>query len=58
MGMLDCKLVNTSMHPNVKLLPGQGKPLVDSERYRILVGKLTYFIITHPNISFTVSVIN
>ena len=26
-GMLDCKPVNTLMDPNVKLVPGQGKPI-------------------------------
>ena len=26
-GMLDCKPVDTFMDPNVKLVPGQGKPL-------------------------------
>ena len=32
--MLDCKLVDTSMDPNVKLVPGQGEPLCDPGRYR------------------------
>ena len=26
-GMLDCKLVDTPMDPNVKLVPGEGEPL-------------------------------
>ena len=33
-GMLDCKPVDTSMDPNVKLIPGQGEPLRDPRRYR------------------------
>ena len=32
-GMLDCKLVNTPMDPNVKLVPGQGESLEDLGRY-------------------------
>ena len=32
--MLDCKPVDTSMDPNVKLVPGQGKLLRDTGRYR------------------------
>ena len=31
--MLDCKLVDTPMDPNVKLVPSQGKPLRDPGRY-------------------------
>ncbi|RVW48779.1 Retrovirus-related Pol polyprotein from transposon RE1 [Vitis vinifera] len=38
-GMLDCKLVDTPMDPNVKLIPGQGEPLRDPGRYRLLVGQ-------------------
>ncbi|XP_031260345.1 secreted RxLR effector protein 161-like [Pistacia vera] len=32
--MLDCKPVDSPMDPNVKLVPGQGKPLKDLGRYR------------------------
>ncbi|RVX13347.1 Retrovirus-related Pol polyprotein from transposon RE2 [Vitis vinifera] len=55
-GMLECKPVDTSMDPNVKLVPGQGEPLRDPGRYRRLVGKLNYLSITRPDISFPVSV--
>ncbi|RVX23211.1 Retrovirus-related Pol polyprotein from transposon RE1 [Vitis vinifera] len=57
-GMLDCKPVDTPMDPNVKLVPGQGEPLGDPGRYRRLVGKLNYLTITHPDISFPVSVVS
>ncbi|RVW51869.1 Retrovirus-related Pol polyprotein from transposon RE1 [Vitis vinifera] len=57
-GMLDCKPVDTPMDPNVKLVPGQGEPLGDPERYRRLVGKLNYLTITRPDISFPVSVVS
>ena len=33
-GMLNCKLVDTSMDPNVKLVTGYGEPLRDPGRYR------------------------
>ena len=57
-GMLDCKLVDTPMDPNIKLTPGQGEPLGDSRRYRRLVGKLNYLTITRSNISFPESVVS
>ncbi|RVW38069.1 Retrovirus-related Pol polyprotein from transposon RE2 [Vitis vinifera] len=56
--MLDCKPVDTPMDPNVKLIPRQGEPLGDPGRYRRLVGKLNYLTITHPDISFPVSVVS
>ena len=56
--MLDCKPVDTPIDPNVKLIPGQGEPLGDPRRYRRLVGKLNYLTITHPDISFPVSVVS
>ena len=57
-GMLDCKLVYTPIDLNVKLLPAQGEPLQDPGRYRRLVGKLNYLIITPPDIYFLVSVVS
>ena len=56
--MLDCKPVDTPMDPNVKLVPGQGEPLQDPERYRLLVGRLNYLTITRPDISFPMSVVS
>ena len=32
-GMLECKLVDTPMDQNVKLVPGQEEPLRNSGRY-------------------------
>ena len=57
-GMLDGKPVDTPMDPNVKLVPGQGESLGDPGRYRRLVGKLNYLIITRPDISFPVSIVS
>ena len=56
--MLDCKPIDTPMDPNVKLVPREGKSLQDPVRYRQLVGRLHYLIITRPNISFHVSVVS
>ena len=57
-GMRDCKLVDTPMDLNVKFILGQGEPLRDPGRYRRLVGKLNYLIITRPDIFFPVSVVS
>ncbi|RDX77383.1 hypothetical protein CR513_42510, partial [Mucuna pruriens] len=53
---MGAKLVDTPVDPNGKLLPSQGKPLSNPERYKRQVGKLNYLIVTHPNI-FVVSVV-
>jgi len=57
-GLMNSKSVETLMNPNVKLLPSQGEPLLDLEKYRRLVGKLNYLIVTCPYISFAVSVVS
>ena len=57
-GMLDCKLVDTPMDPNAKLVSKQGEPLQDPGRYQQLVGKLNYLTITRPDISFYVSIVS
>ncbi|KAJ9557316.1 LOW QUALITY PROTEIN: hypothetical protein OSB04_011930 [Centaurea solstitialis] len=57
-GLLGCKPVDTLMLPTRKLLPEDGDPMKDPERYRRLVGKLNYLTVTRPDISFTVSVLS
>ncbi|KAJ9545430.1 hypothetical protein OSB04_025137 [Centaurea solstitialis] len=42
----------------IELLPEDGDPMKDPERYRRLVGKLNYLTVTRPDISFTVSVLS
>ncbi|XP_027340768.1 uncharacterized protein LOC113854109 [Abrus precatorius] len=54
---MGAKSVDTPMDPNSKLLPSQGKPLSDPEKYRRLVGKLNYLTVTRPDISYAISVI-
>ena len=56
--MLDCKLEDTSMDPNVNLILGQGKPLRDPWRYQRLVGRSNYLTIIRSDISFPVSVVS
>jgi len=55
---MNSKSVKTPMDPNAKLLPSHGKHLSDLEKYRRLVVKLNYIIVTRPNISFAVSVVS
>ncbi|XP_031273012.1 uncharacterized protein LOC116131506 [Pistacia vera] len=57
-GMSDCKPIDSSMDPNLKLSLGQEEPLADPGRYRRLVGKLNYLTITRLDISFSVSVVS
>ena len=41
-GMSDCGPIDSPMDSNQKLLPNQGEPYSDPERYRRLVGKLIF----------------
>ncbi|XP_019196304.1 PREDICTED: uncharacterized protein LOC109190284 [Ipomoea nil] len=45
------------MEQGVKLFAGEGEPFEDLEKYRRLVGKLNYLIITRPDIAFPEAVI-
>ncbi|XP_050897679.1 uncharacterized mitochondrial protein AtMg00810-like [Lathyrus oleraceus] len=56
--LLNAKPTNTPMDPGDKLLSNQGEPLSDSGRYIGLVGKLNYFTVSRPDISFAVSVVS
>jgi len=47
------------MDPNVKLLlPNQGESLSNPKKYRRLVGKINYLIVTCSDISFVVNVVS
>ena len=54
-GKLGAKPCSTSMALNVHLTK-EGKLFADLERYRRLVGKLKYLIVTCPYIAYLVSV--
>ncbi|RDX82542.1 putative mitochondrial protein, partial [Mucuna pruriens] len=56
--MSSCKLVDSPMDPNMKLMVKHGEPYSNPERYRRLVGKLIYLTITRPDISFVVGVVS
>ncbi|RDX80698.1 Copia protein, partial [Mucuna pruriens] len=55
--MSNCRLVNSPMDPNMKLMVKHGESYSDPKRYRRLVGKLIYLTITRPDISFAVEVV-
>ncbi|RDX72248.1 hypothetical protein CR513_48290, partial [Mucuna pruriens] len=56
--MSNCMPVDSPMDPNMKLMVQHGEPYFDPKRYRRLVGKLIYLIITRPDISFVVGVVS
>jgi len=57
--LINSNFVNTLMDPNVKLLPSQRKPLLDTEKYRRIVGKLNNFNVTCPvTVSMVSQVLN
>ena len=56
-GKLGVKPCSFSMVPGVHLTT-EGETFEDPERYRRLVGKLTYLTITRPDIAHLVSVVS
>lgn len=50
--MINAKPLGTLMDPSVKLVPNQGEPYFDLEKYKRLVGKLELlhcdFVLTLP----------
>jgi len=54
---MNSKFVDTSMNPNVELLPSQGESLSYLEKYKRLVEKLNYLTVTRPDISYAVSTV-
>ena len=56
-GKLEAKPCSTPMLPNL-LLTKDDELFEDPERYRRLVGKLNYLIVTRPNIAYSISVVS
>ena len=56
-GKLGAKPCKTPMTPNVQITK-EGDLFEDLERYRRLVGKLNYLIVTRPDIAYSISVLN
>lgn len=46
------------MTPGLQLLQNDSEPFEDLDKYRRLVGKLNYLIVTHLDIAYSVSIVN
>ncbi|KAK2970814.1 hypothetical protein RJ640_010086 [Escallonia rubra] len=57
-GKAGAKPCNTPMNPSVHLTKDDGDLLDDPEKYRRLVGKLNYLIVTRPDIAYAVSTVS
>ncbi|RVW53673.1 Retrovirus-related Pol polyprotein from transposon RE1 [Vitis vinifera] len=57
-GKIEAKPCTTPMVPNVQLMPNDGDPFYNPERYRRVVGKLNYLTVTRPDIAYAVSVVS
>ena len=56
--MADCKPISTPMEVNVKLSTEDTSTLVDTRKYRKLVGGLIFLTNTQLDISFSVGVLS
>jgi Reverse transcriptase (RNA-dependent DNA polymerase) len=55
----ECELIGCKpMNSEIKLMPDDGVPLHDPEKYRRLVGKLNYLIVMRLDITYPVSVVS
>ncbi|CAL1404258.1 unnamed protein product [Linum trigynum] len=54
----DCTPVRSPMELNLKLRRDSGAPLVDSSKYRSIVGSLIYLAATRPDISYAVQIVS
>ncbi|RVW84739.1 Retrovirus-related Pol polyprotein from transposon RE1 [Vitis vinifera] len=51
-GKIEAKPCTTPMVPNVQLMPDDGDPFYNPERYRRVVGKLNYLTVMQPDIAY------
>ncbi|RVW90282.1 Retrovirus-related Pol polyprotein from transposon RE1 [Vitis vinifera] len=52
-GKIEAKPRTTPMVPNVQLMPDDGDPFYNPERYWRVVGKLNYLTVTRPDIAYS-----
>ncbi|XP_075076365.1 uncharacterized protein LOC142163017 [Nicotiana tabacum] len=57
-GKLGSKPCSMPMVPNTQLVKEDGELFEDPEKYRRLVGKLNYLIVTRPDIAYSVSIVS
>ena len=57
-GMEECKPAITPMEQNLKLSKFEGGKLVNSTRYRQLIGCFIYLMNTRPDLSYAVSILS
>ena len=57
-GQLGCKLAETPIEPNIKLLPSKNDEVKDKEQYQRLVGRLIYLSHTRSDIAFAISMVS
>ena len=58
MGMLGSKPTNTVMDPNLQLDDERSPNFKEKKRYRSLVDKLIYLMVTRPDITFAINTTN
>ena len=58
LGMTRCKLMNTPIEKNAKLIFDVGEALEDATLYSKLVGSLIYATLTRPNMCHDVGVLS
>lgn len=56
--MYGCKLVDSPMDLNTKFGLEEGEPFLDLDRYRRIIGKLIYLIVTRRYIRLVVGVVS
>ncbi|XP_038887145.1 uncharacterized mitochondrial protein AtMg00810-like [Benincasa hispida] len=57
-GLLGCKIAETPIEKNFKLVAATEKEVKEKEKYQRLVGRLMYISHTRHDIDFTVSIVN